>query len=295
MNRGPSTLLLVLLLAVVLLSVAAHSQQRYTVTGLVLSVDRPRKTMVVSCQAIQGFMDAMVMPFTVPEAKSLDGINRGVLIDFILIVNKEASHAENIHVRNYAGIEREPAKARRLQGLDEDLRGPVHRLSVGESVPDFVLTDQKNRPVRLSQFAGKVVALNFVYTRCVLPEYCFRSSNNFGILQKRYPERLGRDLILLSVTFDPVHDQPSILQNYAQTWKADPENWRFLTGAAADVQRLCDLFGVTSVPADGLYIHSLHTAIIGRDGKLVANLEGNEFTGQQFADLVKTVLAQAKK
>jgi protein SCO1/2 len=294
MNRKHS-IALVLLLTLVLYSVAAHSQQRYSVTGLVLSVDRSKKQMVVSCQPIQDFMDAMVMPFTVEDTRSLDAIQRGTLIDFVLVVNKEVSHAENIHVRRYVSKEREPSESRRLQGLDEDLRGTLHRLTVGQSVPDFVLTDQKKRTVHFSQFAGKVVALNFIYTRCVLPEYCFRSSNNFGILQKRFPQRLGSDLVLLSVTFDPVHDEPNVLQNYSKTWKSDPEKWRFLTGPAADIQRVCDLFGVNSVPDEGLYVHSLHTVIIGRDGKLVANLEGNEFTSQQLGDLVNTLLDQSKK
>jgi protein SCO1 len=53
------------------------------------------------------------------------------------------------------------------------------------------------------------------------------------------------------------------------------------------------LFGVNFVPDEGLFVHSLHTAIIGRDGKLVANLEGNEFTAKQFSDLLKTVLDPA--
>jgi protein SCO1/2 len=273
-----------------LCSVGVHAQQRYSVNGLVLSVDRPRKTMVVSCKEIQGFMDAMVMPFTVPDAGSLDQLRPGALIDFTLVVNKESSHAENVRVRSYASAEREPSKDRRLQGFAEDLGGPVRRVAVGQPIPEFTLIDQKKRTVHFSQFAGKVVALNFVYTRCVLPEYCVRSSNNFGVLQKRYLDRLGRDLVLLTVTFDPVHDQPQVLQNYAQTWKANPETWRFLTGAPPDVQRVCDLFGVNFVPDEGLFIHSLHTAVIDRKGNLVANLEGNEFTAQQLADLVKTVL-----
>jgi protein SCO1/2 len=294
MNRSRMNLLVVLL-TVVLHSMAGHAQERYPASGLVLNVDRTQKTVIVSCREIRGLMDAMVMPFKVKDARALDQIERGALVDFLVVANKEGSFAENIRLRGYASAEREPSKSRRLQEFSEDLRWQVRRLAVGQSVPDFILTDQKKRPVRLSQFVGKVVVLNFVYTRCALPEYCFRSSNNFGILQTRYPERLGSDLILLSVTFDPIHDQPDVLQSYAQTWKADPESWRFLTGAAADVQRVCDRFGVNFVPDEGLFIHSLHTAIIGRDGKLLANLEGNGFTGQQLADLVKTVLDPAKK
>jgi protein SCO1 len=281
-------------LLLVLPSASIHAQQRYAANGLVLSVDRSRQTMVVSCQEIRGFMDAMVMSFAVPDAKSLDPLTRGAVIDFTLIVNKDSSHAENVQVRRYDSAEREPSKARRLQSFDEALRGPLHQLAVGQAVPDFILTDQQKRAIHFRQFTGKVVALNFVYTRCALPEYCFRSSNNFGVLQKRFQDRLGKDLILLTVTFDPVRDQPEVLRNYAKTWKADPENWRFLTGPAPDVQRVCDWFGVNFVPDEGLFVHSLHTVIVARDGKLIANLEGNEFTAQQFADLLQTVLDPAK-
>ena len=44
----------------------------------------------------------------------------------------------------------------------------------------------------------------------------------------------------------------------------------------------------------GLFVHSLHTVIVARDGRLIANLEGNEFTAQQFADLLQTVLDPAR-
>jgi hypothetical protein len=48
-----------------------------------------------------------------------------------------------------------------------------------------------------------------------------------------------------------------------------------------------------SAPAgldEGLMIHALHTVVIDRQGKLVANLEGNEFTADQLGDLIQTVV-----
>ena len=101
---------------------------------------------------------------------------------------------------------------------------------------------------------------------------------------------MGRDLILLTVTFDPVHDQPDVLAKYAATWKADPRTWHFLTGSAADIRRVCDLFGEDFFQDEGLMNHSLHTALIGRDGKLLSNLEGNDFTAAQLGDLTESVL-----
>jgi len=277
-----------------LYSTGIDAQQRYSASGLVLKVDPSGRTMVVSMREIPGFMEAMVMTLAVPDAQSLAPLTRGTMIDFRVVVNKGVSHAEDVRVHRYDSAEREPASASRLKVFDEAMRGPKHALMVGQAVPDFVLIDQQKRSTRLRQFAGKVVAVNFVYTRCVLPEYCLRSSNTFGALQKQFQNRLGKDLILLTVTLDPVHDQPEILRDYAKAWKADPENWRFLTGAAADVQRVGDLFGVTFVPAEGLFVHSQRTAILDRDGKLAANLEGNEFTTRQLADLLQTTLASAK-
>jgi len=64
----------------------------------------------------------------------------------------------------------------------------------------------------------------------------------------------------------------------------------FLTGTIPDVQRVCHLFGVDAFPDDGLMVHSLHTAIIDRQGKLVANIEGNQFTANQLGDLTQAVL-----
>ena len=114
-NYGRSTLLLLL---VALHSVSMHAQQRHPATGLVLSVDRSHHTMTVSCNEMPGFMDAMVMSYNVPDTKSLESLTRGALIEFTLVVGKDSSHAEDVKVRGYDSAEREPAKARRLQGLE---------------------------------------------------------------------------------------------------------------------------------------------------------------------------------
>ena len=120
--------------------------------------------------------------------------------------------------------------------------------------------------------------------------YCFRLSNHFGVLQERFKGRLGLDLVLLTVTFDPVRDQPDVLARFTKTWKADPTNWHFLAGTVPNVQRVTNLFGMEFFPDESLMDHSLHTAVIDRHGRLVANIEGNQFTAEQLGDLVQSVL-----
>ena len=164
-------------------------------------------------------------------------------------------------------------------------------LALGQSVPDFVLTDQGRNRVTLSQFAGKVVVITFIYTRCPLPDYCFRLSNNFAQLQKRFRNSMG-DLILLSIVIDPSHDQPAALANYARTWKADSKAWHFLTGPLPDIERISSEFDMNFYPDEALYVHSFHTVIIDREQKLAANLEGNRFSAKQLGDLVETMLSK---
>jgi protein SCO1/2 len=278
----------VLLLLSVQSSVVA---QEYPVTGMVLTVDRSRNTFAASIQAIPGFMQAMAMPFEVRQKRDLDGLTPGAIVEFVLVVKGTSSHAERIRVVRYQSTEQDPLAAGRLKLLTQVAGATQPKvLSIGQSVPDFTLTNQVRRQIALSSLRGKVVAINFIYTSCPLPNFCLRIANNFGVLQKRFKAQLGRDLVLLTVTFDPTHDSPEVLAQYASRWSADPSTWHFLTGAAHDIQRVCRLFGLDFFPDEGLMNHSLRTAILDRQGRLVANIQGNQFMANQFGDLMEAVL-----
>lgn len=269
---------------------------RYAGSGLAISVDRATQTVVISHQSIPGYMDAMVMPFHVKDAASLKGVVPGVRVDFTLVVDKDSSWLEGLHVVEFRSAERDPEQARRLAVIESIIdKSQQHQLAVGQSVPDFTLTGLGNRPTRLSQFAGKVVAMNFVYTRCPLPDYCFRLSNNLAQLQKRFGGRLGKDLILVTITFDPVRDTPDVMAKYAHIWNADVKSWHFLTGPLPEVQRICGLFGVAAWQDEGILTHSLHTVVIDRKGKLAANIEGNLYTAKQLGDLVEEVMSRPQQ
>jgi protein SCO1/2 len=274
------------------LGAALHAQdKRYAVRGMVLRVDPTTRTFVVSHEAIDGLMSAMIMPFEVRDARELTPLAPGALVDFTLVVGAKAGYAADIRVRKYQTAEQDPLTARRLALLKKAAGRAVPPLATGQPVPDFTLTDQAGQPVRFSAIgAGKVVALNFVYTRCALPQFCLRASNVFSVMQRRFARQYGRDLVLLTVTFDPERDTPEVLATYAARFDADPKMWRFLTGKTADVRRVCAFFGVESYLDEGLVNHSLHTAVIDRHGRLVANVEGNQFTPEQLGDLILETL-----
>jgi protein SCO1/2 len=282
--------------AVIVLTVLhLGAAQKYNVTGMVLKVDTSGQTIVVSCREIPGYMEAMTMPFSIHDPKSIEGLEPGMTIEFSLVVDNDSSYADNVHVRPFESLELDPTEARRLKLMENAMAAKSNAtdvLRVGQSVPTFGLTDQIGHRVSLSQLKGRVVAVTFIYTRCPLPDYCVRLSNNLGLLQRRFKDRMGTDLVLLTIVIDPIHDQPEALSNYARTWKADARTWHFLTGSVSDIRRLCRKFDMDFYPDEALLVHSFHTVVIDRSGRLAANLEGNSFTAQQLGDLVETVMAR---
>ena len=161
-----------------------------------MQFDRAQRTVVVSCDAIPDVMEAMMMSFSVRDAKDLDGLQPGARISFTIVTSADSSYAEGIRTVTFESLENDPSEARRLKIL-EDAMKPSHSstaLSVGQPVPDFSLADQNGEQVALSKFQGRVVGITFVYVRCPLLNYCFRLSSNFGRLQQRFKSVMGRNL-----------------------------------------------------------------------------------------------------
>jgi protein SCO1/2 len=248
--------------------------------GVVLRVDRPGETVTISHDAFPGFMDAMAMPFDLKGAARTTALTPGDRVQFRLSVKKGRSWVDRLDVVSAAPVD---------AGLQQTPVTPV-LVSVGSSVPDFELTDQSGGAVALSALKGKVVAVTFIYSRCPLPDYCPRMIENFKVVRQRFAARMDRDLVLLTISFDPKYDTPEILTRYAASQRAGGPGWHFLTGDPAAIERVCNAFGIQYWPEEGLITHSLQTAVVDRNGRLAATVEGKEFTPRQLGDLIATVL-----
>ena len=215
-------------IATVLLLAATANAKTWHVDGIVVAVDPLSRTMLVSHRPVPGLMGGMAMPFQVEDASELAGLYPGARVGFELVVLKEHSFARHV---------------RKSGEADAVIPPPKEKLKVGEVVPDFQLLDEQGATVRLTDLRGKVVAVNFIYTRCPLPDVCPRLSANFATLQRRFADRLGSDLLLLSVTVDPDYDTPAVLAAYARG------------GQAALIAPLSNLYPVISVPLAVLLLH----------------------------------------
>jgi protein SCO1/2 len=266
--------------AIVAAAAASGCAHHYTTNGLVLRVDQPGAVVTISHEAFPGFMDAMAMPFDLAGAARLARVTPGDRVRFRLSVKGGRSSVDRLEVISAAPVD---------AGLQQTPATPS-LVSVGSQMPDFALIDQAGAPVTLSAFKGRVVAVTFIYTRCPLPDYCPRMVAGFRALRDRFADRMDRDLVLLTISFDPTYDTPEMLRKYATGHGAGGPGWHFLTGDADRVERVCAAFGVQYWAEEGLITHSLQTAVIDRSGRLAATVEGKDFTSRQLGDLVGAVL-----
>lgn len=114
---------------------------------------------------------------------------------------------------------------------------PPRELFRRKHFPDVVLTTHEGKQVRLYEdlVRGKRVLFNLIYADC--KNICIPVTANLARVHKLLGRRVGRDLFFYSITIDPAHDTPAVLEAYAKKHRAG-RGWTFLTGAPADIERV---------------------------------------------------------
>jgi protein SCO1/2 len=267
-------------------SACTKSDQRtFTLQGQVLSLEPARKLLTVKHEEIKGFMPAMTMPYEVRDAKLLDGLAPGDLINATLVVVSNGAYLSAIRKVGQAPLEKPPAEA-----PNPPASAGFELLKPGEAVPDGAFVDQSGQKRRFSAFRGSPVAMTFIYTKCPLPTFCPLMDRHFAALQTSLKADASLQAVrLVTISFDPITDTPAVLREHAKRLNADLTRWTFLTGDRDEIDQFAARFGVSISRAmnDARDItHNLRTAIIDRDGKIVKVYSGNDWSPEQvLADL----------
>jgi protein SCO1 len=278
--RSPASALLLFALAALALGVsgckkpepvAQQPAKRYHLVGKIVSIDKDQASVMVDGQEIVGFMAAMTMPYSVRDTKLLTPLTPGDEITADVVVGDSGAYLENIVITK--------------KGDGKGPTGTSYPPAPGEKVPDFALINQDGKKIRLSSYQGEVLLVTFIYTRCPYPDFCPLVSRNFSKIYaslKKDPW-LGPKIRLLSVSFDPEHDTPEALRNYAETFKGttggDPfDRWQFAVIPKKDLVSVANFFGLYyDLGADGQIAHSLSTTVIGPDGKVYKWYQDNDW------------------
>ncbi len=147
-------------------------------------------------------------------------------------------------------------------GTEIDSLG-VMPLFVGAELAEVELIDHRGTTFRTPHSSG-VTLVDFIYTRCPLPDYCPLLSRRFREVQKA----TGSDVTLVSVTIDPDYDTPDVLLSYARRYGAEYPRWRFATGDESTLKRLYAAAGVNIFGTQDILDHNLATILFDERGRV---------------------------
>ena len=155
--------------------------------------------------------------------------------------------------------------------------------------PEFALTSQDGRQVKLADLRGKVVALTFIFTRCT--DTCPVLTPMMSFVQDRLGSDFGAKIAFVSITVDPEHDTPEVLKEYGEAVGANFAGWFFLTGSPSAIADVIRRYGVFAARAEnGNVNHTFLTSIIDRRGVLRVQYLGVRFDPEEFRlDLLSLV------
>jgi len=256
----------------------------YDTRGVVRGFSPDRSTIEIQHENIPGFMPSMTMPFVARNPKEVAGLKIGDAIAFRMAVTPKDFWIENVKkIRREAVNIAEPKQTSSVSAERNT------RLKEGDGMPPFSLTNQKGERISLHTFRGQPFVLTFVFTRCPVPNFCPRMSNNFEDLQTAIKTGSGAlaKTRLLSVTLDPGYDTPKVLGDYAGFHHADQQIWTFATGDEKEIDALTGAFSVYRQNEGGTISHGLATALINRDGVIERIWRGNAWTPAEVATAIQ--------
>jgi len=263
-------------------------QREYRLQGQVLSITPNHQQATINHEEIKGFMAAMTMPYNVHDAKQLEGIAPGDLVNATLVVLPNDAYLTDVKKVGQAPLP-QPAPATEAPSASSGFE----LLKPGERVPTTAtFVDQDGKKRTFGSFRGSTVLITFIYTSCPFPTFCPLMDRHFATIQSRLKAdaALKGRVHLVSVSFDPLTDTPAVLTAHAHKLGADLKNWTFLTGDRDDIDQFAARFGVSVARAQNNQrdiSHNLRTAIVDSEGKLVKVYVGNEWTPEQaLADLL---------
>jgi len=160
---------------------------------------------------------------------------------------------------------------------------------IGSRVSDYAFTDSRGRPVRLSDYRGKPLLVNFVYTGC--SQVC---PVTVRFLDKAIAEAhraVGRDsFAIATIGFNQPFDTPQAMHAFAaQHGIADP-NWDFLSPAPGTVDALTREFGFTWYATPKGFDHVTQVTVLDAQGRIYRQIYGDRFDVPMLIEPLKQLI-----
>jgi|TARA_B110000091_G_C13787995_1_gene464260 protein SCO1/2 len=135
-------------------------------------------------------------------------------------------------------------------------------------VPNFSFTNQNGEGITEQNVFGKILAVNYFFTTC--PSICPTLTKNMKRVQNAFSN--DNDVIILSHSVFPEHDNPEVLKAYAELYGVESDKWHLLTGKKKDIYSMARKghFAVTGDNSDNVdsFIHTENFIIVDKKSRI---------------------------
>jgi protein SCO1/2 len=255
------------------------SDKTYDAHGVVRQIAADHRAITIQHDAITGYMPAMTMEFPVKNTNELHGISPSDEISFKLVVRENGVWVGSIRFISH-----------RIEDVTNGvvlIHVPTAELKSGDLLPDYEFATEAGEKIHISDFRGRVLAFTFLFTRCPLPDFCPRMSQNFAETRKLLLNTSGgpTNWQFLSISFDPEFDQPAVLSSYANYFReGNPDRWLFAAASTNTIASLAPHLDLLVVRDSSGISHNLRTVVLDPQGRIFRQFDGNQWPPQKLAE-----------
>ncbi len=156
-------------------------------------------------------------------------------------------------------------------------KGKQRQDTIWHSIKNFSAINQLQDTISWVNMAGKVVVVNFIFTRC--PSFCPSLTRNMRRLQDAFYKK--KDAVqFLSFTVDPAFDQPEILKQYADQYHVNHYSWWFLNLPEKELyQKAFEEFHVaTETNGNADFVHTDKFILLDKKRRIRGYYSGQDST-----------------
>jgi protein SCO1/2 len=144
-------------------------------------------------------------------------------------------------------------------------------------IPPFTFLNQEGKEFSDKDLSNSIYVANFFFSRC--KGICLDMSSQLVRVQEEYKD--NEQVKIVSFSVDPIYDNPAILKDYANAYRAIPGKWNFLTGRKDSLYKLAGPHGfflnakeIENV--DDEFIHDNHLVLVDKERRIRGYYDGTD-------------------
>jgi len=161
--------------------------------------------------------------------------------------------------------------------------------SIGTPLGRYSFVDSNNAVRRLDSFLGRPLVISLIYTGCA--DVCPMVSETLSDAIEVAQETFGRDAFsVITLGFDAQNDTPKRMRSFAASHGLTLDNWHFLSGDQATIERFAEDLGFLFYTSAAGYEHMTRTTVIDAEGIVYRHLYGVDIEPPHLMEPLKDLI-----